>query len=140
MITRQAQISAYGDDFKLLMVATPIVMPLLIVFNWASHDDGDGHIARSGMTNCKGFTSGRSTKLSISKYPTGASFHPELIQTMRNALEAVMTRVPAGYASPAIKAYLAERILTAAAQGRVSFDELVDAAADQIEQAISRFA
>ena len=78
--------------------------------------------------------------MNIPKYPTGASFDPELIRTMRNALDVVMTRVPAGYASPAIKVYLAECILKAAAQGRIGFDELVDAAADQIEQAISRFA
>jgi hypothetical protein len=94
------------------------------------------------MTNCKGrvFTSGRSTKLNIPKYPTGASFPPELIRTMRIALEVVMTRVPAEYTSPAVKAYLAESILKAAAQGRINFDELVDAAANQIEQATSRFA
>jgi hypothetical protein len=98
--------------------------------------------ARNGMTNRKGrvFTSGRSTKLNIPKYPTGASFPLELIRTMRTALEVVITRVPAGYTSPAVKVYLAESILKAAAQGRISFDELVDAAANQIEQAISRFA
>jgi hypothetical protein len=94
------------------------------------------------MTDCKGrvFASGRRTKLNIPKNPAGVSFDPELIRTMGNALEMVMTRVPAGNASPAIKAYLAECILKAAAQGRLSLDELVDAAADQIEQAISRFA
>jgi DHA2 family multidrug resistance protein len=32
MITRQAQIIAYVDDFKLLMIATLAVIPLLIVF------------------------------------------------------------------------------------------------------------
>jgi hypothetical protein len=32
MITRQAQIIAYIDDFKLLMIATLAVIPLLIVF------------------------------------------------------------------------------------------------------------
>ena len=32
MITRQAQIIAYIDDYKLLMIATLAVMPLLIVF------------------------------------------------------------------------------------------------------------
>jgi DHA2 family multidrug resistance protein len=36
MITRQAQIIAYIDDFKLLMIATLIVIPLLIVFKKAS--------------------------------------------------------------------------------------------------------
>jgi DHA2 family multidrug resistance protein len=44
MITRQAQIIAYGDDFKLLMVATLIVIPLLIIFKRAPHAGGDGHM------------------------------------------------------------------------------------------------
>jgi DHA2 family multidrug resistance protein len=42
MITRQAQITAYIDDFKLLMIATLLVIPLLIVFksgldDWAAY-------------------------------------------------------------------------------------------------------
>jgi DHA2 family multidrug resistance protein len=41
MITRQALIIAYIDDFKLLMIATLAVIPLLIVFKQAS--DGGGH-------------------------------------------------------------------------------------------------
>jgi DHA2 family multidrug resistance protein len=40
MITRQAQIIAYIDDYKLLMIATLAVIPLLIVFKQAS-DGGD---------------------------------------------------------------------------------------------------
>jgi len=32
MITRQAQIVAYIDDYKLLMIATLAVIPLLLVF------------------------------------------------------------------------------------------------------------
>ena len=67
-------------------------------------------------------------------------FDPQLVQVMRSALEEVMTKVPLEYSTSATKAYLAECILKAAAQGRISFDELVDAAANQIEQAISRFA
>jgi MFS transporter, DHA2 family, multidrug resistance protein len=42
MITRQAQIIAYIDDFKLLMIATLVVIPLLIVFKKAS-DGGADH-------------------------------------------------------------------------------------------------
>jgi len=42
MITRQAQIIAYIDDFKLLMIATLIVIPLLIVFKQAS-GGGEDH-------------------------------------------------------------------------------------------------
>ncbi len=43
MITRQAQIIAYIDDFKLLMIATLIVIPLLIVFKKASDGGGEDH-------------------------------------------------------------------------------------------------
>jgi MFS transporter, DHA2 family, multidrug resistance protein len=42
MITRQAEIIAYIDDFKLLMIATLVVIPLLIVFKKAS-DGGADH-------------------------------------------------------------------------------------------------
>src|SRR6202030_2255755 len=43
MITRQAQIIAYIDDYKLLMIATLAVIPLLIVFKQASDGGGKGH-------------------------------------------------------------------------------------------------
>jgi DHA2 family multidrug resistance protein len=43
MITRQAQIIAYIDDFKLLMIATLVVIPLLIVFRQASDGGNSGH-------------------------------------------------------------------------------------------------
>src|ERR1700683_3349558 len=39
MITQQAQIIAYIDDYKLLMIATLAVIPLLIVFKKASHGE-----------------------------------------------------------------------------------------------------
>jgi DHA2 family multidrug resistance protein len=42
MITQQAQIIAYIDDFKLLMIATLVVIPLLIVFEKAS-SRGEDH-------------------------------------------------------------------------------------------------
>jgi DHA2 family multidrug resistance protein len=38
VITRQAQITAYIDDYKLLMIATFAVAPLLIVFTKPSRD------------------------------------------------------------------------------------------------------
>src|SRR5882762_927762 len=41
VITRQAQIIAYIDDFKLLMIATLVVIPLLIVFKQASGGGGE---------------------------------------------------------------------------------------------------
>ena len=67
-------------------------------------------------------------------------FSPELVQTMREALEDVMTRVPFEYSTPATKAYLAECILKAAAQGQTSYGELVSSASDQIQTVLSLFA
>jgi hypothetical protein len=66
-------------------------------------------------------------------------FSPQLIQDMKKALEDVMTKVPARYATVAVKIYLAECILKAAAQGHTSYNDLVVAAADQIQTAISLF-
>ena len=43
MITQQAQIIAYIDDYKLLMIATLAVIPLLIVFKQASDGGGKDH-------------------------------------------------------------------------------------------------
>jgi DHA2 family multidrug resistance protein len=45
MITTQAQIIAYIDDFKLLMIATLVVIPLLLVFKQASGGGGDHPVA-----------------------------------------------------------------------------------------------
>ena len=45
-----------------------------------------------------------------------ASFEPELIETMRAALDEVMTRIPAEQATQAIKVRMAEFILKAAAE------------------------
>jgi DHA2 family multidrug resistance protein len=44
VITRQAQIIAYIDDYKLLMIATLVVMPLLLVFR-PSGPPPAGHVA-----------------------------------------------------------------------------------------------
>ena len=66
-------------------------------------------------------------------------FTPQLIQDMRNALEDVMARVPTEYKTAAVKVYLAECILKAVAQGHTNYNELVTAAADQIQTAISLF-
>jgi hypothetical protein len=52
-------------------------------------------------------------------------YSPQLIQTMRDALDAVMTKVPMNHATPGLKAHLAEVILQAAAQGLTSYDALV---------------
>ena len=66
-------------------------------------------------------------------------FDAELVHLMRTALEEIMTRVPVESSTPAIKAYLAECILKAAAQGQTSYDGLLAAAVDQIQSALSLF-
>src|ERR1700720_572943 len=43
VVTRQAQIIAYIDDYKLLMIATIAVIPLLLVFKKPSDDGGEDH-------------------------------------------------------------------------------------------------
>ena len=43
VITQQAQIIAYIDDYKLLMIATLAVLPLLIVFKKPSGGGGPDH-------------------------------------------------------------------------------------------------
>jgi hypothetical protein len=60
------------------------------------------------------------------------TFSPELIQTMRAALEEAMTKVPLEQATPGIKAHLAECILKAAAEGQTSYEGLIAAAADHL--------
>jgi hypothetical protein len=43
MITLQAQIIAYIDDFKLMMIVTLAAIPLLIAFKKASGNGGENH-------------------------------------------------------------------------------------------------
>ena len=43
VITQQAQIIAYIDDYKLLMIATLLVLPLLIVFERTPDSDDKDH-------------------------------------------------------------------------------------------------
>ena len=64
-------------------------------------------------------------------------FDPALIEIMKKVLEDTMTRVPSQHSTPAAKAYFAEYILKAAAQGKTSYDALIVAAADQIEVFVS---
>ena len=64
-------------------------------------------------------------------------FDLELVEVMRDALDEVMTKVPSEYSTPATKAYLAECILRTAAQGQIGRNELVAAAADRIQVAIT---
>jgi hypothetical protein len=65
------------------------------------------------------------------------SYSPELIQTMRAALEEVMTKIPLDQATPGIKAHMAELILKAAAEGQTSYDGLLAAASDSIQSILS---
>ena len=65
------------------------------------------------------------------------AFSPELIQTMRAALDEVMTRVPLEKATPALKAQMAELILKAAAEGQTTYDGLLAAASAQLQAVIS---
>jgi DHA2 family multidrug resistance protein len=41
VVTRQAEIIAYIDDYRLLMIATVCVVPLLMVFKTAARGGGD---------------------------------------------------------------------------------------------------
>lgn len=87
------------------------------------------------------FARGSGVGLENSHVPIGRyalpQFDSELVEVIRNALEEVMTKVPSGYATPALKAYLAEGILKAAAQGQTSYDAPVAAGADQIQVILS---
>ncbi len=64
-------------------------------------------------------------------------YSPQLVQTMRDALETVMTYVPVGHATPGVKAHLAEIILQAATHGQTSHDGLVAVASAQIQTIIT---
>jgi hypothetical protein len=70
---------------------------------------------------------------------TMPQFDPALIQVMKSALEDIMTRVPLENSTPAAKAYLAECILKAAAQGQTNYDALIATAADQIQVIVALF-
>jgi len=66
-----------------------------------------------------------------------ASYDPELIFTMRTALDDVMTRIPVEQATFGVKVHLAELILKAAADGQTSYDALLAAATSQIQAVLS---
>jgi hypothetical protein len=69
---------------------------------------------------------------SVQQELTMPQFDSELIQLMRTVLEDAMTRVPLEISGTTTKAYLAEVILKAAAQGQTSYSDLITAATDQI--------
>jgi hypothetical protein len=64
-------------------------------------------------------------------------YSSELVRTMRQALEAVMARVPPDQSVFGLKAAVAECILKAAAHGQTSYDGLVTSASDQVQAIIS---
>ena len=65
------------------------------------------------------------------------NYDPQLVRVMRNALEEAMKKVPLQYSTLATKAYLAECILKAAAEGQTNYDEFVAAATAQIQEIIN---
>ncbi len=81
-----------------------------------------------------GFTWAKPATLPLqNRRPIMPSYSPELIQTMRAALDEAMTKIPVDQASVRIKAHMAELILKAAADGQTSHEGLVAAALDQIQ-------
>jgi hypothetical protein len=66
-----------------------------------------------------------------------AALAPEPVRAIRDALDEAMTSVPTEYATSETKAYLAEYILKAAAQGHTTHNEWVAAAGDQIQNITS---
>jgi len=69
---------------------------------------------------------------SVQRELTMPQFDPELIQLMQTVLEDAMTQVPLEISGTTTKAYLAEVIVKAAAQGHTSYRDLIAAATDQI--------
>jgi hypothetical protein len=67
------------------------------------------------------------------------SFGPDLIQTMCAALDAVMAGLPVDQATPAVKTYVAEFILRAAAEGQTNYEGLVATATSQVQTLLSLF-
>jgi hypothetical protein len=66
------------------------------------------------------------------------SYSPELIHSMRVVLNEVMTKVPVNQATPAVKAYMAEIILKAAATGQTNYEVLLAVASEQIQIVLSQ--
>lgn len=66
-----------------------------------------------------------------------ASYTPELIETMRAALDDVMTKVPADQVTQEMKAQMATFILKAAAEGQTTYEGLFSVASDQVQIILS---
>jgi hypothetical protein len=67
------------------------------------------------------------------------TFSPALITIMRAVLEEAMTKVPAEQATTVTKAYLAEFILKAAAEGLTSYEGLMAAVVNRLPTILSMF-
>jgi len=67
------------------------------------------------------------------------TFSPALITIMGAVLEEAMTKVPAEQATTVTKAYMAEFILKAAAQGLTSYEGLMAAVINQLPTILSMF-
>jgi hypothetical protein len=62
---------------------------------------------------------------------TPASFSPELLTTMRSALDVAVTRIDHSRPTPAIKARMAQRIVAMASEGVTDPHALMSAAVDE---------
>jgi len=65
------------------------------------------------------------------------AFSPALITVLRTVLEEAMTKVPAEQATTLTKAYLAEFILKAAAEGLTSYEGLMAATVNHLPTILS---
>jgi hypothetical protein len=79
----------------------------------------------------------KSATLSVQQEVNMPSYSPELIQTMRAALDEVLTKIPLEQATPGVKAALAECILKAAAEGQTSYPGLIAVASGQLQTILS---
>ena len=66
-----------------------------------------------------------------------ASYTPELIETMRAALDDVMTKVPADQVTQEMKAQMATFILKAAAESQTTYEGLLTVASAQVQTILS---
>jgi hypothetical protein len=66
------------------------------------------------------------------------SYSPEVIHSMRAALNEVMTKIPVDQATQEVKAYMAEIILKAAADGQTNYEFLLAAGSRQIRAVLSQ--
>jgi hypothetical protein len=66
------------------------------------------------------------------------SYSPEVIHCMRAALNEVMTKIPVDQATQEVKAYMAEIILKAAAEGQTNYEVLLAAASQQMWAVLSQ--